>query len=154
MPELTKEDQELAKMLFTFKDSLTAEEEEYYANLIKLCKEVKDSFYPVGDSSKLTLVDLHFRRKVDHANDEYIYMSGMGYINDENRCISGEIYNDNGRILVDMLVERLCVATEVKSYRVIDEFRKNKKSYTHSVYYDGKREKEMLDLDLNKVKVK
>ena len=34
------------------------------------------------------------------------------------------------------------------------EFRKNKKSYTHHTYYDGKHEKEMFDLEFNKVKTR
>ena len=85
---------ELAKLMFTFKDSVSPEEQEYYLKLLGLCKEIKDSFYPVDGNSKTSILDMRFTRKVDHCNEEYIYMSGFAYINDENRCISGEIFND------------------------------------------------------------
>lgn len=154
MPELTNEDKELVNLMFTFNDTVTSEEEEYYFNLINLCREVRDSFHPVDGSAKLNILDMRFSRKVDHCNDEYIYMSGFGYINDENRWISGEIFNDGNRIILDILIERLGEVNGPKSYRVLEEFRKNKKSYTHHTYYDGKHEKEMFDLEFNKVKTK
>ena len=145
---------ELAKLMFTFKDSVSSEEQEYYLKLLWLCKEIKDSFYPVDGNSKTTILDMRFTRKVDHCNEEYIYMSGIAYINDENRCISGEIFNDGNRILLDILVERLGEVKGPKSYRVLEEYRKNKTSYTHHTYYDGKHEKEMFALEFNKVKTR
>ena len=145
---------ELAKLMFTFKDSVSPEEQEYYLKLLGLCKEIKDSFYPVDGNSKTSILDMRFTRKVDHCNEEYIYMSGFAYINDENRCISGEIFNDGNRIILDILVERLGEVEGTKTYRVLEEFRKNKKSYTHHTYYDGKHEKEMFDLEFNKVKTR
>ena len=61
---------ELAKLMFTFKDSVSPEEQEYYLKLLGLCKEIKDSFYPVDGNSKTSILDMRFTRKVDHCNEE------------------------------------------------------------------------------------
>lgn len=99
-------------------EGMSLEERNYYLNIIKNCKDISDTENKVGKISKCEILRLYFKKQ-----DGIVNINGSLCIGNENRCINADIFFEKDSIVVDMLITRLCVQTEHKEYRVLDEFK-------------------------------
>lgn len=100
-------------------ENMTANERDFYINLLLNCKDIKS---PVNIKAlRSQIVELHLNKK-----GKEIYFNGSVHyelINAcENRCISGMIFKHKGNFYVDMLVTRLVSDCPRKTYSTCDEF--------------------------------
>ena len=98
--------------------NMTAEERNYYLNIIKNCKDICNSENKIDNQSKCELVELKLVKE-----NRIIVFNGSVAIGKENRSIRGEIYLKKNQIIVDMHVTRLLANDEKKVYTVLDEFK-------------------------------
>lgn len=114
---------------------MSLEERNYFLNIIRNCKDICDTRHSVDGQTKCELVQLSLKKSGSVVNAD-----GSLSIGNENRTIEADIYFEKNGIIVDMLITRLCVEVEHKTYRVLDQFKlkNNKLLRTSSYNYDMK----------------
>ena len=105
---------------FRFYD-MSLEEGLYYLDVIRNCKDICSSDHSVENENMCKIVEMRLKKLNDR-----IVMNGSLAIGSkthtEYRCVEGELFTEKKRIIVDMLITRLCVDSNYKIYRVLDEF--------------------------------
>ena len=99
-------------------EGMSLEERNYYLNIIRNCKDICNTENQVNNQSRCQIVEMRFKKDKD-----IVSVNGSVHIGNENRCINADIFNTKDSVVVDMLVTRLCIDTEHKEYRVLDEFK-------------------------------
>ena len=102
---------------------MTNEEKHKYLDIIKKCKDISNTIYPVDNVTCGNVVEITFINE----NNCISFNGSVNYSSknkSENRTINGYIYLDNDKTVVDMFVTRLCVK-ENNTYSVVDEFKDN-----------------------------
>ena len=101
---------------------MTIDERDFCLKILENCKDIVDSDFKINGIGKCSIVEMHFKKE-----NGVIHTSGSLIIGDDTkkecRTIETDIYVNNERIIVDMLIERLNVFDENKKYRVLDEFK-------------------------------
>lgn len=124
--------------------NMTLEERNYYLYIIKNCRDISATRFPVDGKSKCDLVEMRLRKEAN-----VIYMNGSLIIGEkvtECRSIDGIIYLDGKEIIVDYHITRLCVSEGIKEYTVLDEFKvlgealKRRSMYNFDMTYSDEEE--------------
>lgn len=123
--------------------NMSYEEKQKYLELMKKCREISDTLYPVGDVTYGDIVEITFEK----LEDEIKFNGSVNYSSEnisENRSIYGYICFEKESIIVDMFITRLCVK-ENNEYSTVDEFKngKIKSFYNAGANYKEKEEKKI-----------
>lgn len=101
-------------------EGMSIDERNYYLNIINHCKDICDSNFKIDGSSTCNIVEMRFIK-----NKKDIHVNGSLEVGDkvkEYRCIDADIYIEKNRVIVDMVITRLCTKDKIKEYTVLDEF--------------------------------
>lgn len=132
-------------------EKMTIQERNYYLSIIKSCKDISDSDIKVDNNGKCELIYLHFIKY-----DNFIHVNGhvsLGKMpNKENRCLDAKIYFKENKIIVKMLITRLCVNDIRKEYEVVDEFTLENNEVKRVSKYNYKRGKSMDKIENDEMK--
>lgn len=100
-------------------ENMTANERDFYIDLLSNCKDIKAPVNIKSLNSKI--VELHLNKKAKE-----VYFNGSVHYDlidsYENRCINGMIFKHKGNFYVDMQVTRLVQICDRKIYSTTDEF--------------------------------
>lgn len=117
---LTKNEKDVLNEPYYIFNNIAKEDKKYYLDIIKHCKDICDTNNTVDGSNKCQIVEISMKK-----TGNQIEISGSITIGDkvkENRTIEGDMFLEKDKIIVDMLVTRLCTSDKLKKYRVMDEF--------------------------------
>ena len=117
---LSKHEQEiLNEKYYRFQD-IDVNDRKYYLDIIKNCKDICDTEQEVDGCRTCQIVEMLFKKIGNR-----VVVNGSLTVGEkikENRTIEADMYLDNGKVIVDMLITRLCTLDNIKKYRVLDEF--------------------------------
>ncbi len=116
---LSHEQEILNEQYYRFHD-IDKSDGKYYLNIIKHCKDICDTNHVIDGSKICEIVEMSFKKEGNK-----IKVNGSLTIGDkikENRIIEADMFLDSDKIIVDMLITRLCISDDKKQYRVLDEF--------------------------------
>ena len=107
-------------------------------NLLRYCKEIRDTAYPLKNSlvTELQIVEFTARKEKD-----LIYVNGSLSLVDgersENRTFEAYIMDDSGEATVFLDITRLCVQDEPKMIRTTDKITEDDKNVISVTTYAG-----------------
>lgn len=103
-------------------ENMTIEEQNYYLNIVRHCKDICDSSYKVAGEGKCELVALRFKKDNRGVNVDGILTIGNEKLR-ENRYIDSIIFSVEDSIIVNTCVIGLCAEDKIKEYMILDEFK-------------------------------
>ena len=135
-----KEMQILMEQYYKFIGIPNRKKQSRILNLLSCCKEIRDTAYPMKNSTvtELQIVEFTARKEKD-----LIYINGSLSLVDvdrsENRCFESYIIEEpnDGKIRVYMDITRLCVDDEPKMIRTSEEIVENETNITTITAYSS-----------------
>ena len=107
-------------------------------NLLKCCKEIRDTAYPLKDSSVTELRIVEFTA---HKEKDLVYVNGslalMDGDREENRIFDAYIMDANGEATVFLDITRVLVQDEPKMIRTTDKITEDEKNFISVTTYAG-----------------
>lgn len=100
--------------------NMTLKERDFYLNLLNNCKDICDTDQIVNGSNKCEIVQMSLKKEKG-----FVYARGSAILNKEVRYINADIFEEDGKIFVDMFVERLNNFSNKRQYRILDVFKIN-----------------------------
>ena len=136
-------------------EGMNIEQRNYYLNIIRNCKDIKDSEHKIDGESVCQILELSFKKKDSHVAINGLLSIGTDNVR-ENRCIEGLIFMESNNVIVDYHITRLCVGSVPTEYTVLDEFKLcDGKLMRNSFYnYDMKKIETEIDDEIMKGRLK
>ena len=103
-------------------ENITSKEREYYLNILKHCKDISDNDQKINGIGKCNILKILLTKKDGKINANGVLSIGI-YPNIEYRTIDADIYIEDKKIIVDMLITRVMSNDNNKEYRVFDLFK-------------------------------
>ena len=123
-------------------ENMSLEERNSYLNILKHCKDICDSIYPVNGERKCQLCEIRLKK-----NNNKISLNGflnIGLL--ENRYIDGYIFIEDSNIIVDTHITRLS-QNGTFEYTVFDEFQIVNGKLIRNSYYNSDMKKVTTEID-------
>ena len=98
--------------------NMSLDERDFCLEILNNCKDISDSNQKVDGIGKCEILAMSLEKL-----NGVIKASGLLSISGENRSIEADIFIEDNRIIVDMLVTRLLASDKHIKYRVLDEFK-------------------------------
>ncbi len=123
---MNKNDKILLEQNFKFIGITTQKKKNRITNLLSYCKEIRDTAYPMKDS---TVTELQIVEFTAHKEKDLVYVNGSLALVDgerkENRCFEAYIMEEQGESTIFLDISRVCVDDEPKMIRTTDKITEN-----------------------------